>query len=286
MMSLPRSRAVVKAPVTRNECTVTLGSSPSSFDIAADQLFDCPGRHRLVAKAVPALPASGTGGWKQRPCRIILEASQSQPFAEPLDRFQMQRRGAFLAALAGDVQNAVLAASLVIADSKPHQLADAAAGIGEHGEHGPVAEIDRSGSIRIARGCVEQPAAIVRRQSDRLAVTRHGGGGDKLAVGRVGSAEAVGLQVGEERPQSSQFTANRCCSALAACGKLVPPSGDMLRPNLGQVLERTGSNPGKAKELIQVMLVGFARMRRWGAAAAKRRLRVQWPGGDRRAPGR
>ena len=38
---------------------------------------------------------------------------------------------------------------LVIADAQPHKFADAATGIGEDGEHGPVAAIDRRLLLRL-----------------------------------------------------------------------------------------------------------------------------------------
>ena len=83
-----------------------------------------------------------------------------------------KRRGAFLAALAGDVQDAVLAAGLEIPDLQPHQFADAATGIGQHRQHGRVTHSGRNhvpAVVRDHRG-VEQAAAIVRRQADGFAV--------------------------------------------------------------------------------------------------------------------
>ena len=148
-----------------------VGIEAEGFDVAADQLFHRPGGHRL-GRGIhpgPCLAASGRRG-NNGPAGSSLTPGTASHCGQSLDGFQVQRRGAFLAALAGDVQDAVLAAVLVIADAEPDQLADAAAGIGQHGQHGPVAAIDRRLLLRLFLGGIEQAAAIVRRQADGLAV--------------------------------------------------------------------------------------------------------------------
>ena len=47
-------------------------------------------------------------------------------------------------------------------------------------------------------------------------VWQHGGGGDEFPMSRIGSAVAVGLEVGEERPQGSQLAADS--TAGLSCG--------------------------------------------------------------------
>ena len=97
---------------------------------------------------------------------IVADAGHGQPGGQLLDRFQVQRRGAFLAALAGDVEDAVLAVGAEIADAEPDQLADAAAGIGQHGEHGPVADADREIACLVRDGQSSTwGASSKRRQS-------------------------------------------------------------------------------------------------------------------------
>ena len=126
--------------------------------------------------------------------------------------------------------------------------------------------------VRDRRG-VEQAAAVVRRQADRLAVAGHGRGLDELAVGGVGPAIAVDLQVGEQRPQDGQFAADGAIGHARGC-QPVTPGGDVLRPHGGQVLEGPGGDSGMGQELVQVVLVGFAGMRGGGA---------KQPGSDRPA---
>ena len=105
-------------------------------------------------------------------------------------------------------------------------------------------------------GRVEQAAAVVRRQAHRLAVTGHGRGLDELAVGRVGSAVAVDLQVGEQRPQDGQFAAYGAARHAAGC-QPVPPGGDMLRPDLaGRCSNAPASIPAWARNWSRSMLVG------------------------------
>ena len=57
---------------------------PEGIDIAADELFDCPGSHRLEAEAIAAHASGGTGGGKERPGRLA-HAGDGQPGGEPLD---------------------------------------------------------------------------------------------------------------------------------------------------------------------------------------------------------
>ena len=83
-------------------------------------------------------------------------------------------------------------------------------------------------------------------QADRLAVAGHGRGLDELAVGRVGSAVAVDLQVGEQRPQDGQFSADGAIGLASGC-QPVTPGGDVLRPDGGQVLEGSGGDSGMAR---------------------------------------
>jgi len=88
------------------------------------------------------------------------------------------------------------------------QLADAAARVGRHGDHGPVADADQDDSligvlnVRVHDlACVEQVAAVGSRKSDGLAVASDVVCGDDLAVCRVGPGLAVSLEVREQRPQ-------------------------------------------------------------------------------------
>ena len=67
-------------------------------------------------------------------------ASQAASFSTA---FHVQRRRPLLVALAGDVEDAVLAVGAEIPHAELDQLADAAGGIGQHGEHGLVADADR-----------------------------------------------------------------------------------------------------------------------------------------------
>jgi hypothetical protein len=150
-----------------------VGIEAQDGDIAFDQLQNRPGRHRRVGKAIPAHAACRAGGGKQRPGRVVGDAGHGQPGGQPLDGFQVQRRGAFLAALAGDVQDAVLAGGLEIADAKPDQFADAAAGVGQHRQHGPVADTRREAEFPLQvldLRCFQQAAAIVRREAHRFAI--------------------------------------------------------------------------------------------------------------------
>ena len=111
----------------------------------------------------------------------------------------------------------------------------------------------RSGDL----GGVEQAAAVVRREADGLAVADDGGGLDELAVGGVGPAVAVGLEVGEQRPQGGQLAADGAVG-LATGGGLVTPLTDVLGPHLSQMLQGTCGDPGMGEKLMRVVLVGLA----------------------------
>src|SRR5262249_47794816 len=102
-----------------------VGIEAEPSNVPLDQLLDRPDAHRLESKAIAAHAASCLGGWKQGPSLVISDSWVSQPAVQPLDGFKMKRRGSFLAALAGDVQDPMLAVGLVIADPEPDQLADA-----------------------------------------------------------------------------------------------------------------------------------------------------------------
>ena len=82
-------------------------------------------------------------------------------------------------------------------------------------------------------------------------------------MGGVGSAIAVDLQVGEQRPQGGQFPANGAVGLLIG-GELVTPAADVLGTHLGQVLEGTGGDTGGGQELIQVVHIRLAGMRGGG----------------------
>lgn len=158
----------------------------------------------------------------------------------------------------------MLAAGLVVADAEPHQLADAASQVGQDGEQGAIAAIDRRSPRIIAGGGVEQAAAVVGRQADGLAFTRDGRGGDELTVGGVGQAVAVGLGVGEEGAQRGELAADSAVG-LAGGDEGVTPGGDVLGPDPGQVLEGGGGDAGGGEELVEVGAVGAAGLWRGGA---------------------
>ena len=61
------------------------GVEAEGFDIAADQRFDGPGAHRLGTESVASHATRRSGGGKQRPGLIILDAGHGQPFGQPLD---------------------------------------------------------------------------------------------------------------------------------------------------------------------------------------------------------
>ena len=88
-------------------------------------------------------------------------------------------------------------------------------------------------------GGFEQAAAIVRGEGYGLAVAGHGRCLDEFAVGGVGPAVAIGLEVGEERPQGSQLPSYRAIGHACGCQPLTPLA-DMLGADGGQVLEGIG----------------------------------------------
>jgi hypothetical protein len=61
-----------------------------------------------------------------------------KPCGQLLDDLQLERRGPLVVAFLGDVEHAVLTIGAVIPHLKFDQLPDAAAGIGQHGDHGRV----------------------------------------------------------------------------------------------------------------------------------------------------
>ena len=68
-------------------------------------------------------------------------------------------------------------------------------------------------------------------------------------MGGVGSAIAVGLQVGEQRPQGGQFSADGAVGLLVG-GELLPPLADMLGADGGQVLEGVRLDAAGGEELV------------------------------------
>jgi hypothetical protein len=77
---------------------------------------------------------------------MIANAGDGQPCGEFLHRLHVQRRRPVLVAVAGDVEDAMLAIGAEVQYLKLDQLADTAGGLAEHGNHGLVADADRRAS--------------------------------------------------------------------------------------------------------------------------------------------
>ena len=147
---------------------------------------------------------------------------------------------------------------LVVADLEPREFADAATGIGQHREHGPVADAER----RRRRRGIEQAAAILRRQADGLAVAWSGRCGDEIGMGRVGSDIAVGLQVRKHRPQDGELAADGTI-VPSLCGQVIAPGSDLLRADCRQLFYVARLHAAEDKKLAEVALVIRASVRRW-----------------------
>ena len=122
---------------------------------------------------------------------------------------------------------------------------------------------------------IEQAAAIVRRQADGLAVAGHGGCLDELAVGRVGSAIAVDLQVGEQRPQGGQLAADGAVGLLIG-GELAHARRRHARAGSAAGARRRPAMPAWRRGTGRGRAVGLAGMGGGGA---------EQPGIDRPADG-
>src|SRR5271165_4116382 len=119
-----------------------VGVEAEGFDVAADQLLDRPGRHRLWPEAVPAVAAYRFLGPEEGGGGIVADAGEGKPGGQFLNRLQVQWRRPLLVALAGNVEDAVLAIGAEVPHPELDQLADAASGIAQHGEQGAVADAD------------------------------------------------------------------------------------------------------------------------------------------------
>jgi hypothetical protein len=72
----------------------------------------------------------------------------------------------------------------------------------------------------------------LRRQRDCLAVYRDGRSVDEIAVRRILSDGAAGLQVRKEEPQRGHLATDRRILEPGRLGR-VAPSGDVHRPDIG-----------------------------------------------------
>ena len=140
----------------------------------------------------------------------------------------------------------------VIADLETRQLPDTAASIGQDGEHGAVADTQRS----IGQACVKHLAAVQARHANGLAVHAahlprrvH-----KVAVGRVRTDEAIALQIGEQRADHCPASGRSSCWPAGFGYEVVAPrwitwSGRTLPPAAPLLIDRDAA---EGHELLEV----------------------------------
>lgn len=81
----------------------------------------------------------------------------------------------------------------------------------------------------------------------------HGWGLDELAVGGVGPAVAVGLEVGEQQLQSGELAADSA-ARLTGGGELLPPGDDVLGADGGEGKWRLRSKTGSGRSRCQPLV--------------------------------
>lgn len=72
---------------------------------------------------------------------------------------------------------------------------------------------------------------------------------------RIGSGVAVGLEVGEQRPQGGQLAADGAVGLFVG-GQGVPPGGDVLGADSGELLPGPGLDADVGEKLVEVALIG------------------------------
>src|SRR5262249_49964312 len=83
---------------------------------------------------------------------------------------------------------------------------------------------------------VEKSPALLGRQAHGLPISWHRGGFDKIAVGRVCPAVAVGLEVRKKRPKRGHFAANRAVGQARGTQR-IPPGRDLVRAHAGELAQ-------------------------------------------------
>src|SRR5262249_43424316 len=131
---------------------------PQSRHVTFDEELYGPSGHRASGEAVLALAPCCLRWTEQRPRQVVANGRGFEPVVEALEGFRVQWDAALLAAFAVDLQHLVAAGRLVAANFEPNQLPDAAAGIGQDGEEGAIAETYR----RCRVWGIQQPAALLR----------------------------------------------------------------------------------------------------------------------------
>lgn len=158
------------------------------------ECLDRSAREGTGAETVSPLAASGCCTTEERTGWIISEAGNFKPAVESLERFRVKGNPPLFSTLAEDLDDFVPATVAVITNAESREFSNSARGVGEDAENRTIADAGRRHRI----GSIKQSSAIRRRESNSLAVSWNGRSLDEIAVGRVRTRVAVGLQVREE----------------------------------------------------------------------------------------
>ena len=212
-------------------------------DIARDEVLDGAASEERGLESVAAVTPCGLRRPKEWPGRIVSKASQIEPRLDPFNGLGMERHSALLATLAVDLQDSVSARDLAVSDSQPREFPHAARGVGKHREDRTVTNTSR----RLWIWCVDESAAVLRRETDRLSVARNRWCFHEVAMGRICAGVPIGLEIREERPEHRDLAPDGTIDESLG-RKVIPPRRDLARADLGKLLQPCPVDSGEPKK--------------------------------------